>query len=64
MHDLLKLLFQTHWLKNETEIPFIITSSKNSFQGQGYNSSEKKEVVKPLYIVKITMKDEAAFSPR
>lgn len=64
MHDLLKLLFQIHWLKNKTEIGFIIPSSKNSFQSQGYNSSEKKVVVKHLYIVKSKMKDEAAFSPR
>lgn len=64
MHDLLKFLFQTHWLKNESEIALIIPSSKNSLQTQGYNSSEKKEVVKHLYIVKSKMKDEAAFSPR
>lgn len=58
MHDLLKLLFQTHWLKNETVTAFIIPSSKNSLQ------SEKKEEVKHLYNVKSKIKNEAAFSPR
>lgn len=64
MHDLLKLLCQTNWLKNETEKAFVIPTSKNSLRSQGYNSSEKNEVAKHLYNVKSKMKDEAAFSPR